>query len=130
MRVKCDYCGKNAELVTGAKIYPHRPDLHGKMFWYCANGHSPAYVGCHGNSKNNAPLGRLADSLLRKLKGQAHEAFDWLWKENHMSRKDAYSWLAEKMDIPMAACHIGKFSPDQCRQCIDICLREVRHDKR
>lgn len=129
MQVKCDYCGNQAELVTGEKIYPHRPDLYHKSFWYCDKGHAPAYVGCHANSKNNAPLGRLADGLLRRLKGRAHEAFDWLWQDNHMSRKDAYGWLAEKMGIPVAACHIGMFSPEQCRQCIDICMNEVSHDQ-
>lgn len=35
MSVICDYCDKPAELVTGAEVYPHRPDLHHKKFWLC-----------------------------------------------------------------------------------------------
>ena len=34
MNMKCPYCGKHAQLVTGEKIYPHRHDLHKKIFGY------------------------------------------------------------------------------------------------
>lgn len=33
--VLCNYCLNPAKLVTGADIYPHRPDLYSKQFWEC-----------------------------------------------------------------------------------------------
>ena len=41
--LKCPYCGKDAALVTGDKIYPHRPDLYDRNFWLCTA--CDAYVG-------------------------------------------------------------------------------------
>lgn len=35
--MKCDYCNGDAWLVSGVVIYPHRPDLHGLKFYYCAD---------------------------------------------------------------------------------------------
>ena len=132
--VICDYCGEPAELVSGWAVYPHRPDLAEKLFWQCAP--CGAYVGCHepgatyyenGRRKTYAdgvPLGRLANAELRKAKKRAHAAFDPTWKAARMSRREAYAWLSAKMNIPIAACHIGMFTPDQCRQVVSICTQE------
>ena len=132
--VICDYCGTPAKLVTGWTIYPHRPDLAEKLFWHCET--DDAYVGCHApgavyyeNGKrktytNGVPLGRLANAELREWKKRAHAAFDPVWKSARMSRREAYAWLSAKMNIPIAACHIGMFTPDQCRQVVSICEQE------
>lgn len=122
--IKCDYCGGVAQLVTGKKIYPHRPDLYGKNFYFCENGHEPAYVGCHGGSSK--ALGRLADSSLRKLKSAAHSAFDPLWKYGSMNRIGAYQWLSQKTGIPFKECHIGMMSEDQCHLVIKVCNEKTK----
>jgi hypothetical protein len=112
MTVLCDYCGYRADLVTGKAIYPHRPDLAGKLFYRCLP--CKAYVGCRPGTCR--PLGRLADAELRLAKTAAHQAFDPLWRFGDMSRSDAYKWLAKRMNIPPAQCHIGMFDVAQCQE--------------
>lgn len=109
--VFCDYCGKQAELVGGERIYPHRPDLSALRFYACAP--CKAHVGCHpGTTK---PLGRLADAKLRSAKMAAHNNFDPLWKKKRMSRHAAYARLSDRMGIPREKTHIGMFDVSQCQ---------------
>ena len=118
MSVTCPYCHREAKLVTGADIYPHRPDLVRKVFWQCAP--CNAYVGCHPKHQQFSPtgitpLGRLANAELRREKRRAHEAFDPLWRSNEMNRQDAYHWLASQLGMSAANCHIGMLDVDGCR---------------
>lgn len=115
--VICDYCGKGARLVTGGQIYPHRKDLSGLFFWACDP--CGAFVGCHKNS-DAIPLGRLANTELRAAKRLAHAAFDPVWQGGEMHRRDAYSWLAEQLNIHGSKCHIGMFDVPMCRQVIEL----------
>lgn len=119
----CPYCADNAELVTGAEIYPHRNDLNGLRFWRCAP--CSAYVGCHkegnGYGDGTRPLGRLANADLRRAKTRAHAAFDPIWKTRRMSRRKAYSWLADKLEIPVQQMHIGEFDETLCLRVVEIC---------
>lgn len=85
MTVQCPYCQQPAALVTGAIVYPHRPDLHAKKFWYCVT--DQAWVGCHPGG--NQPMGRLADAALRRAKMAAHAVFDPRWASG--SRSAAYA---------------------------------------
>lgn len=121
IRVVCPYCDKPAALVTGAAIYPHRPDLFGKKFWQCAP--CKAHVGCHaagnGEGDGTKPLGRLANDELRRWKSKAHAAFDPLWKARTMRRKEAYGWLAQSLGISAANCHIGMFDVDLCKRTVE-----------
>jgi len=116
--IKCDYCSRRADLVSGRKIYPHRPDLFDLQFWLCTR--CDAWVGCHKNS-NAIPLGRLADEELRMAKQGAHAAFDPIWKQGIMDRKQAYRWLADALCIPAKSCHIGMFTPEQCYSVVRVC---------
>lgn len=116
--INCDYCSEPAELKTGNKVYPHRPELESKLFWVCEP--CRARVGCHpGTTK---PLGRLANSQLRYWKQQAHRAFDPIWRDGGKKRSQAYRWLAREMKLGRELCHIGMFSVDQCKQVVDVCL--------
>lgn len=119
MPVTCDYCHRDAKLVTGRVLYPHRPDLWHRRFWHC----SPcgAFVGCHQRGKNGdgtRPLGRLANAELRRWKRRAHDAFDPLWRTRTMTRQEAYSWLSKTLGVSAANCHIGMFDVDGCRAVI------------
>jgi hypothetical protein len=116
--VLCPYCPRSARLVSGAAIYPHRPDLYTKKFWQCAP--CDAWVGTHVNSMRHAPLGRLANAELRALKQKCHAIFDPVWKKGGIGRKEAYKRLAEKMGIPREECHIGKFDEDRCRLALEV----------
>lgn len=107
--MKCPYCEGQVHLVTGAIIYPHRPDLYNRMFYLCEP--CNAYVGCH--QKTGKPFGRLANKELRAAKQLAHKTFDPIWKDAHLSRSEAYAWLAEQMQISPKNCHIGMFDVAQ-----------------
>lgn len=116
--VICDYCGNKAALVTGRKIYPHRPDLFPLWFWHCEP--CKAWVGCHKNS-DAQPLGRLANAELRLAKSAAHRDFDPLWKSGEMTRKQAYQWLSNQLGIPADSCHIGMFDVETCQRVQTVC---------
>ncbi|MBN7137030.1 hypothetical protein A7A76_20030 [Lysobacter enzymogenes] len=117
--VFCDYCGQPAELVSGAEIYPRRPDLAYKQIWHCAP--CDAYVGCHEHS-DAVPLGRLANAQLRAAKQAAHAAFDPLWREEGgMRRSEAYAWLAGALGIRKRDCHIAMFDVADCDRVVAAC---------
>lgn len=123
MSVKCPYCHRDAVLVKGTVIYPHRQDLYHRNFWHCAP--CDAYVGTHKRNRKHGfdgtePLGRLANAELRKAKIATHDAFDPLWASGSMSRQDADAWLAEKLGISAANCHIGMFDVDTCRAVVAV----------
>ena len=123
MTVLCDYCGGAAKLVGGEVIYPHRPDLAELKFWHCAP--CRAYVGCHRKNKKHGqdgmqPLGRLANAELRRAKSRVHAAFDPLWKDKNMTRREAYVWLAGRLNIPVDDCHIGMFDVRTCDRAVSV----------
>ena len=118
MTIKCDYCGKDAELVKGDVVYPERPELRKLYFWQCAPCH--ARVGCHKGTKK--PFGRLADSHLRYWKVQAHEVFDRKWKSGgQKKRTKMYFWLAGELGISEKDCHIGMFDVETCKKVVEVC---------
>lgn len=101
------------------------------MIWLCRP--CQAYVGVHKNSKDYAPLGRIANSELRDWKKRAHAAFDPLW-QNRMSdlkcsksaaRKVIYKWLTKALDIQRSDCHIGMFDVDMCKQTVEVCTKAM-----
>lgn len=113
----CDYCGNVSRLTTGREVYPHIPRLHDKPIYACMP--CRAWVGCHPGTTN--ALGRLANGELRKLKMAAHEAFDPIWREGRMKRKEAYRWLAGKIGVKYEDCHIGMFDADKCAAVVAAC---------
>ncbi|MEM6625294.1 MAG: zinc-finger-containing protein [Pseudomonadota bacterium] len=115
--VKCDYCDREAERVSGKMIYPHRPDLFAKNFYLCRP--CDAYVGCHPHTIT--PMGRLANASLRRAKLKAHQAFDPFWRGGGVSRREAYQWLADALGVSAANCHIGMFDEDMCRRVVVAC---------
>tara|TARA_R110000851_G_scaffold84297_1_gene183829 strand:+ start:53 stop:418 length:366 start_codon:yes stop_codon:yes gene_type:complete len=117
MRLLCPYCGNNAELCKGDKVYPKRTDLHKLNFWRCDP--CGAKVGTHKGTTN--PLGRLANTQLRYWKIKAHSAFDPKWRNGDLKRGSAYKWLAGKMDMRERDCHIGMFDVSQCKKVVAIC---------
>jgi len=56
----------------------------------------------------------------------AHEAFDPIWREGFMSRHEAYTWLAQALNLTPNDCHMGMFDQEMCQKVVDACrLREV-----
>lgn len=117
MKVMCDYCGKQTRFVDSTIIY-------GKsygMIYYCPD--CKAWVGVHKGT--DVPLGRLADMELRKAKVATHAAFDVIWRRCRTTRKNAYSWLAEQMGLPIEKTHIGMFDVAQCKRAIALCKKRM-----
>lgn len=112
----CLECGGEGVLVTGERIYPHRPDLFAKQLYLCSCG---AYCGCHPGTIK--PLGHPCGAETRKARSAAHAAFDPIWKHQGVSRASAYAWLAEQTGIAPGDCHIGMMSAEQARKVVMAC---------
>jgi hypothetical protein len=117
VRRPCPTCNREAQLVSGQEIYPHRPDLYHKPFWACLP--CRTWVGCHAGGTRR--LGRLATDETRRLKIDAHAAFDPMWKTGSMKRKQAYAWLGERLGLSDRDCHIGWMSDEDLRRVVEIC---------
>ena len=117
-KVFCDYCGERAKFVYRKIVYGKS---YGKIY-LCRK--CMAYVGVHKGT--DKPLGRLANAELRYWKKAAHAAFDPLWKYGRFRgyRNAAYSWLADRMGLPVEKTHIGMFDVAQCKKAIQICRNE------
>ena len=134
--VICPYCGNCAKVVNGDAIYPQRLDLALLKYHLCER--CDAYVGCHlpgtyiwvGGRKvasdGTLPMGRLANSELRRAKRAAHEVFDPLWRDTGTPRRAAYQWLANAMGLHIDNTHIGEFDLAQCRRVVEICRHKER----
>lgn len=116
----CPYCDRPSVVVL----------QRGRVLWICRP--CAAWVGVH-DSSSLKPLGTLANAELRKLRCQAHEVFDPLWKAKEIktgcrrseARRKAYKWLASQLGVKAADCHIGMFSPAQCREVVRVCVPYV-----
>lgn len=135
--VQCPYCRKPAKFHLTSEVIYHGRD-YGPVF---ACMPCQAWVGAHRDSL--LPMGRLANAPLRRLKQDAHRAFDPLWRDlraaypeydsytsertsrvpNHLkqiARSMAYQWLSAHLGIPQDLCHIGMFDEEQCGRCVYV----------
>lgn len=122
----CDNCAStNIECIENEKLYGIRK---GKWpyVWRCLN--CNASVGCHPNTFR--PLGKMASRAVRVLRKDAHIVFDQLWQSGLLTRSAAYLWLADKLNISVAECHISLLSMAQLKRTIAISqahFDECRH---
>lgn len=120
----CCECGSMAERVKGDRIYPHREDLHRKNFFLCGCG---AYVGCHPFTR--IALGRPAGPATRKARGEAHAAFDPMWRakmaregcDQATARAAAYAWLAGELGYEPGLCHIAWMTAEEAGRVVEAC---------
>lgn len=56
------------------------------------------------------------DVELRNARHAAHRAFDKIWRCRHMTRTDAYHWLALQMGMPRGDCHMGMMTVEECQR--------------
>jgi len=116
---KCPYCARRSELVDSVAVYGRS---YGPI-WLCA--HCEALVGCHKNSPDFAPLGRLADAGLRKLKTEVHALLDPYWRETKggsqaFRRKAIYRLLGDELGIKPCRCHVGDMDDAMCERVLDL----------
>lgn len=126
--VTCPYCNQKARLVSGRELPFSAAARPSRRFWLCEP--CQAWVGCH-KGNNAKPMGTPAKARLRRLRQDAHNAFDPLWKSKckidgisrSKGRSEAYKWLAGMMNIQEKQCHIGYFNEAQCVQVLNISKR-------
>lgn len=120
MSTLCPYCGAEVVLRDSSLIYKNKD--YGKI-WVCSNyPKCDAYVCCHKGT--TIPMGRLANARLRTLKKEAHKQFDPIWKSGLMSRREAYRWLSNMLNISLEDCHIGMFDIKMCQRTIHLCSEQ------
>lgn len=105
----------------GAPMVLKQVDAVGPLPFYACVMY-PKCRATHGAFDNGAPMGVPGDKRTRVARGQAHEAFDRLWKPGGlMTRAQAYQWLRHRLNMTTEECHIGKFDYEQCQQVVRAC---------
>lgn len=118
----CNCCGcSGVELVENSEIYNGRHYGEWPYAYLCRN--CGAYVGLHPGT--DIPLGTLADKPLRDDRQKGKAVFNQLWRD-HMTRNQAYAWLAEAMRIAPEECHFGLFDSEQCLQARILCTQYIK----
>jgi len=92
--------------------------IHKQPMLRRATQYGPMYIctvdGCDmlkwGDSENTTP----ADTETRSRRHAAHQVFDKLWQDGHMTRDAAYEMLAGRMRLTRSQTHIGLFDRNQC----------------
>ena len=111
-RLICPFCKAQMLLTYGNFGWYYRCETLG-----CDCTHS-----CHQKSKK--PMGCPADRTTREARHKAHVAFDKIWTEASMTRKNAYIWLAKEMETK-GECHIGSLTEQQCKKVIEISEKKL-----
>lgn len=95
MKIWCCNCQKeiNGALVTGAIVYPHRPDLYKKYFYMCPK--CGKFVGCHPGTKR--PLGCIPTEAIKEARKRIHAKMDPLWKSGKITRPQLYRLISKKL---------------------------------
>lgn len=113
MKLTCPECGSPMKL---------RSSRYGP-FYGCT-----AYPDCkatHGAHPDGKPLGTPADKPTKAKRIEAHDAFDKLWKENGMTRGDAYRWMQRVLNLSAREAHIGSFDIAMCERLISAVNLEL-----
>ena len=126
-QLRCPYCGSIMDLRDAKQICSGAKT--GSKVYVCRN-----YPACNvyvNTRKGTAvPLGVPADSALRKLRIDAHRAFDRLWKNGIMSRDTAYRWFADYFGLRLGDAHIALCNEYQCRALIRASNQVVSNYRR
>lgn len=109
----CPDCG--AERVLRRTTKYRYSNGEPRPFYGCSR--YPDCTATHGAHPDGHPLGTPANRQTKEARIEAHKAFDRLWKDGHMSRADAYRWLARALNRPDA--HIGSMEIDDCKAVIE-----------
>lgn len=114
--MRCPYCGSSVIYRSADGIYKN--NNNGVMLYVCSKfPECDAYVSAHKGTR--VPMGVMADGRLRKLRIDAHRAFDKLHESGLMDRRDAYRWLAHVTQTPMNKAHIANLGEYYCKIVID-----------
>lgn len=118
--ISCGDCGSPMVLRETTKFRGHggKP----RKFYGCSQ--YPACRGIHGaHQETGAPLGIPASAEVRLARKAAHEVFDLLWQEGHLTRRRAYEWMREAMGLEESA-HIANLDLAQCKRLVELASDE------
>ena len=93
--------------------------------------YGPMYIctenGCDMLKWGDSSLTTVADSKTREARHAAHETFDKLWQDKHMTRNHAYNRLRKCLGLKtLDETHIGLFGIRQCEATIEFGNKEQR----
>lgn len=71
----------------------------------------------------------LVDAETHKARQAAHNAFDPIWKKNHMSRSHAYQWLADCLGIPKKECHMKTMDSKRAWHVVELSKQKIKELK-
>ena len=63
-------------------------------------------------------------SELARARQAAHRAFDPLWQSGKMTRSNAYTELARRLNLTKAECHMVLFDVATCRRVVEMFLTD------
>lgn len=72
----------------------------------------------------------FARNAVFRARREAHAAFDPIWLQGHMSRVQAYVWLASAMGMPVEECHFSLFDIGLCEAAALLSRRKLRELKK
>ena len=112
MNAKCQTCQGDCRLTDGAEVYPNRTDLAALPIHVCDK--CKTRVGCHPGT--TTPLGTAADRATRNARSMLHAVIDPIWRDgkNRANRPDVYAYMAHRLGIHIADCHVGHFDAPTC----------------
>ncbi|QDB70907.1 hypothetical protein [Pseudomonas virus PBPA162] len=113
----CPCCGHNeVTLIDNSEVYGGVTYGQWPYIYYCSK--CEARVGLHRFT--HLALGYMADAETRELRKFAKSGF-LHWKgSKSWTTNQAYSQLANKLDIPREQCHFGMFDAGMCRKVISM----------
>lgn len=120
--IPCQYCGGNPLRMTGAEMFPDRPEIAVKRYLACRD--CDAWVGCRPGTWT--PVGELADATLRSARRRAHDAFESVWRaalretraSDDQARRAAYAWIATHV---RGGAHVAGLGLRECGDMIGLC---------
>jgi ssDNA-binding Zn-finger/Zn-ribbon topoisomerase 1 len=114
--LECAECGSVMRLrITDRFKYGNGKP---RMFYSCIRW--PTCNGTHGCHPDGSPLGIPGDAITKKYRREAHERFDQLWKNGHLSRPRSYQFLQYLMGMTKDEAHIARFDKLQCERLIQL----------
>lgn len=113
-KVICPDCGADMILRQTTK-YQFKNGAN-RVFYGCSR-----YPDCQAirpSHPDGTVYGVPGDKETREWRMKAHAEFDRLWKSYKYSRNEAYSFLANLMQLPAGKAHISSFTKEQCQELV------------
>lgn len=88
--------------------------------WFYGCTRFPECEGVLPANEDGSPRGRPRTRELQGWRNRAHQAFDRIWKDGHVSRGVAYAWLQAASGWSAQQAHMFEMSVQQCQRVIRL----------